>query len=62
MEHGEPWVDVIAMARLFDVLEATRAFAALLVGRVLLALVRAIGRIEQKKLDQRWVRIGYSSS
>lgn len=39
------------MARLFDGLEVMRAFAALLVGRVLLALIRAIGPIEQKKVD-----------
>ena len=49
VERGEPSVG--ALARLFDALEVIRAFAALLVGKVLLALVRAIGPTEQKKVD-----------
>jgi len=48
VERGEPRVD--AMARLFDALEVMRAFAALLVGRVLFALVKEIWPI-QKKLN-----------
>ena len=39
-----------AMARLFDALEVMRAFAALLVERVLFALVKEIWPI-QKKVD-----------
>lgn len=49
VERGEPSVG--ALARLFDALEIIRAFAALLVGKVLLALVRVIGPTEQKKVD-----------
>jgi predicted NAD/FAD-binding protein len=46
VERGEPHVG--AMARLFDVLEVVRAFAALLVGRVLLVVFKATGPVEQK--------------
>jgi hypothetical protein len=49
VERGEPRVDVMAM--LFDALEVMRAFAALLVGRVLLVVFRAIGPVERKKVD-----------
>ena len=46
VERGEPGAD--PMARLFDALEVMRAFAALLIGYVLLAPVRAIRTIERK--------------
>ena len=46
VERGEPRVDT--MARLFDVLEVVRAFATLLVGRVLSVVVMAMRQVEQK--------------
>jgi predicted NAD/FAD-binding protein len=46
VERGEPREG--AMAWLFDVLEVVRAFAALLVGRVLLVVATATGSVEQK--------------
>ena len=46
VERGEPRAG--AMARLFDVLEVMRAFAALLIGRVLLIVVAATGSVKQK--------------
>ena len=46
VERGEPRVDAIAL--LFDVLEVARAFAVLLVGRVLLAVFKATELVEQK--------------
>jgi predicted NAD/FAD-binding protein len=47
VERGEPQAAV--MARVFEVLEAGRALAALLVGRILLFIVTAIGA--EKKTD-----------
>jgi predicted NAD/FAD-binding protein len=50
VESGEPREG--AMARLFDALEVVRAFAALFVGRVVLAVATATG-------DRRWFKGGY---
>ncbi|KAF8482445.1 amine oxidase [Russula ochroleuca] len=46
VERGEPRVGT--MARLFDVLEVVRAFAALLVGRVLFVMITATSPVDQK--------------
>lgn len=46
VERGEPRVGAIALS--FDMLEVVRAFAALLVGRVLLAVFKATETVEQK--------------
>jgi predicted NAD/FAD-binding protein len=51
IERGEPFITVMPVARLFDVLEVVRAFTALLVGRVLLVVFGAIGPVERKKVD-----------
>ena len=50
-ERGKPFTTVMPVAWLFDVLEVVRAFTALLVGRVLLVVFRAIGPVERKKVD-----------
>lgn len=47
-ERGKPFTTV---AWLFDVLEVVRAFTALLVGRVLLVVFRAIGPVGRNKVD-----------
>jgi predicted NAD/FAD-binding protein len=46
VERGEPRAG--AMARLFDVLDAVRAFVVFLVGRVLVVLIRAVKPVERK--------------
>jgi predicted NAD/FAD-binding protein len=50
-ERGKPFTTIMPVAWLFDLLEVVRAFAALLVGRVLLVVFRAIGPVERKKVD-----------
>jgi predicted NAD/FAD-binding protein len=50
-ERGEPFTYVMPVAWLFDVLELVRAFTALVVGRVLLVVFRAMGPVERKKVD-----------
>jgi len=50
-ERGKPFSTVMPVAWLFDVLEVVRAFTALLVGRVLLVVFRAIGPVEREKVD-----------
>ena len=47
-ERGKPFTTV---AWLFDVLEVVRAFTAVLVGRVLFVVFRAIGLVERNKVD-----------
>jgi hypothetical protein len=51
VERGMPFTTVMPVAWLFDVLEVMRAFTALLVGKVLLVVFRAIGPVERTKAD-----------
>jgi hypothetical protein len=52
-ERGKPFTyrDVMPVAWLVDVLELVRAFTALVIGRVLLVVFRAMGPVERKKVD-----------